>query len=355
MSEFKEQFDRLPGGLLITDQKSRAVYANPAVEKRTGFAVGEIIGKKPGQLWGGKMARSFYQKMWRTIAREEQPFVGTVENVHKAGLGYQESIFIAPIKDQSGHAKYFAEIHPAFQNRSEEESFGREFVFRGRRFNKEQNSLAWIFQSLRGQRQAGVEKIPSGGHFQDLASLFYEMLIEPVERIFHRRRDDAQLVRAAQEDGKKFSQLYEKYYLLIEQYFLRRLNNDVETAADLTQETFARAFKHLPYFRLSNASYYTYLLRIAHNLLVNQYRKRSDRALFPQEVELLEAPAFFQETAGFEALLSGLSEKERAVMLMKYQDGLKVRDIAKKTGKSENAVKLILSRTRKKLKEKLTV
>jgi RNA polymerase sigma-70 factor (ECF subfamily) len=56
---------------------------------------------------------------------------------------------------------------------------------------------------------------------------------------------------------------------------------------------------------------------------------------------------------GLEELLQGLTVLEQQVMLSKYRDGLKVRAIAERLGKTENAVKLILSRTRRKLKKSL--
>ena len=352
MSELKDQLDHLPGGLLITDRESKAVYANMAVEKRTGFAVGEIIGKKPGELWGGRMEKSFYQKMWRTISQEGRPFVGSVENVKKSGFGQLERIFIAPIKDERGDVTYFAEIHPEFHNKSQEELFSREFLFFAGRLGQEPAPLSWVVQSLQGKRKASAGKIISDGRVSDLASLFYDQLIQPMKKVFSRRYEDAELIQEAKLDTKKFSVLYEKYFPFIREYFMQRLSRDSETAEDLAQETFSRAFKHLPDFRITNASYYTYLLRIAHNLLVNYYRKHSYLTLSPEEADLERAPDTFQTAdSSITHLLRGLSETEETIMRLKYHDGLKIKEIAEKIGKSENAVKLILSRTRKKLKE----
>src|SRR3989338_9243838 len=43
----KQTFDNLPGALFLTDTKGKVVYANNAMETRTGFSVGEIVGKRP--------------------------------------------------------------------------------------------------------------------------------------------------------------------------------------------------------------------------------------------------------------------------------------------------------------------
>ena len=45
-----------------------------------------------------------------------------------------------------------------------------------------------------------------------------------------------------------------------------------EIAEDLMQQTFLKAFQHLQEFEVRDASYLTYLLKIAHNTLVNYYR-----------------------------------------------------------------------------------
>src|SRR3989338_11548541 len=55
----KETFDTLPGALFLTNPKGEVVYANNAMESRTGFSVSEIVGKRPKELWGGNMEQPF--------------------------------------------------------------------------------------------------------------------------------------------------------------------------------------------------------------------------------------------------------------------------------------------------------
>ncbi|MEP7162657.1 MAG: sigma-70 family RNA polymerase sigma factor [Candidatus Moraniibacteriota bacterium] len=354
----KEKFDRLPGSLLITDKRSKVIYANTALERRTGFAVGEIVGKKPGELWGGQMGKGFYRTMWETIGVEAKPFTGTVRNSKKDGTYYTEPLFIAPIKDRDGETQYFAEIHPELAGRSEEGLFEAEFQERAQNLHREKNPLSWIFRSLQRKKSGILTEIDEPRlekSFPDLASLFYELLVQPIEKVFLRRHEDALLIELAQKDPIKFSSLYEKYYFLIREYFLRRVNYDRETAEDLSQEVFSQAFRYLPTFRITNASYYTYLLRVAHNILVNYYRKQGGMLVSRRETALEETAGVPEgkREVGMENLLSGLPEKESTIMLMKYQDGLRIKEIAERVGKTENAVKLILSRTRRKLQRDL--
>lgn len=350
----KSFFDILPGGLLITDTDSRVLYASRALERRTGFSVAEIIGKKPGELWGGQMGKTFYQSLWHTIGNQAKPFVGTMHNVRKNGSKNREQVYIAPLKDKRGVTRYFAEIHPEFSNEKSVSLFVQTFLNRAERFHEQGDALAWIVQSL-GQQKDGssVSVAPQlfSGHLASLTEVFRECLITPAEQSLVRRFEDAPLILAAQEHPEAFSVLYEKYFQSVQSYFLRRLFGDQSLAEDLTQEVFVRAFHYLPSFRLANASYYTYLLHVCHSVLMNYYRKQrqSPFSFSDERMAGMSDDASYEKKDDLRSLLAPLGEKEQIIMLLKYQDGLRVKEIAQKIGKTENAIKLILSRSRKRL------
>ncbi len=355
----KDVLDQLPGGLLITDLESRVLYASAALKRRTGFSVAEIVGKKPGQLWGGKMPRSFYQSMWQAIGTEGRAFVGQVENTKKNGAKESEHIFIVPIADQDGKTAYFAEIHPELNGREAEVAFGREFLSRTGDGAQSQDFFSWILQSL-SKKEGTTLSVPGEWawehRFSGAAQFLHDELVLPTEKVFAPRQEDALLVAEAQAHPELFAALYQKYVLVVKEYFLRRLQGDLPLAEDLTQETFVRAFRYLPSFRMANASYATYLLRVAHSVLVNSYRKERHETVSLSGNENEEGEVINEGLASaqnLDALLAAYSETERAVMLLKYRDGLKVKEIATRRGKTENAVKLILSRTRKKMKKAL--
>jgi RNA polymerase sigma-70 factor (ECF subfamily) len=354
----KKSIDTLPGGLLITDTQSRVLYASQALERRTGFAVAEIIGKKPGQLWGGKMEKEFYVHLWQTIAGKKEPFVGEVHNTKKNGAQNNEHIFILPLLNDQGEVAYFAEIHPDFSHKEEEIEFGREFLARAKSMKNRKEFFFWIFEQLQKKKDGTEHPLDTASmidHCDNVAQFFQETLVGPTEELFSSRKEDALLVAEAQANPEKFAALYEKYAPKVREYFLRRLSGDRVLAEDLAQEVFIKAFRYFPGFRMGNASYYTYLLHVAHSVLVNHYRKREYQT-FSHEAcgELPQYGAsemIFEEDV--EKLLRILSPTEKEVMLLKYRDDLRVKEIATQLGKTENAVKLILSRSRKKLKQKL--
>lgn len=348
----KNLFDTLPGGFLITDTSSRVVYANTSVGRRSGFAVPEIIGKKPGELWGGRMQRGFYQSLWKTIGIEKRPFVGAVENRKKNGELVHETLHIAPLKDAAGVVRYFVELRPEFQNERLAEDFENTFVGRASNWDHDGKVWDWVMAILsHGVHQKAAPALYGG----DVTALIESEFVLPMQGQLTSRFEDARLIVEAQENPERFSVLYAKYFPKIQSYFVQRMGGNAVVGEDLAQEVFLRAYRYLPSFRVVNASYYTYLLHVAHSVLINYYRKREhptvslfEHAELPDEC----APVQLAEDR-LEMLLVELPLTERNIMLMKYRDGLKVKEIAEKLGKTENAVKLVLSRTRKKLKNKL--
>lgn len=105
-------FDQMQDHIVITDENANIVYANKAVERQTGFSRAEIFGRNPGDLWGGKMPKDFYERMWYRIKIEKEPFVGQVLNITKDGTPYYQELRISPILDGSGEVKYFIGIEP---------------------------------------------------------------------------------------------------------------------------------------------------------------------------------------------------------------------------------------------------
>jgi len=82
--------------VVITDCEGVVQYANPAVERITGFARKEVIGKKVG-AWGGHMKKSFYEDLWKTIV-SGNVFISEIENMRKNGDHYTARLTISPIK-----------------------------------------------------------------------------------------------------------------------------------------------------------------------------------------------------------------------------------------------------------------
>lgn len=171
-------------------------------------------------------------------------------------------------------------------------------------------------------------------------------------------KNDTTLVLEAKQDPKTYEILYRKYANKVFNYFWYRTGHDKMLSEDLMQETFLRAYRHLKKFKIRGYSYLTYLLNIAHNLLVDYYRKPKSIPVdeLPNDVVPYEITEDLLRKSDAKALwraIQELPERNRDALLMKYQNDMTMKDIARVMGSTENAIKLTISRTRKKLAKHL--
>jgi PAS domain S-box-containing protein len=105
-------FDLLPTHIVITDIHGNILYANKAAQDITGYQLNEMLGKNPGDLWGGHEDDQFYKDMWQTIKVEKKPYSGKVKNHSKSGQEFIQQLQITPLLDKTGEPKYFVSIEP---------------------------------------------------------------------------------------------------------------------------------------------------------------------------------------------------------------------------------------------------
>lgn len=148
----KVGFDNLKIHTIITDENANILYANKAVEAQTGWKGEDIIGKNPGDLWGGRMSQSYYENMWRTIKYEKEPFVGEVENLKREGKTYWQELIISPILDKDNQVRFFIAVEPDVTERKQLEKFRNEFVSAlAHQLNSPLSSIRWAVELLREQ------------------------------------------------------------------------------------------------------------------------------------------------------------------------------------------------------------
>ena len=154
------------------------------------------------------------------------------------------------------------------------------------------------------------------------------------------------------------------YALLVDEYkspiynLAYRMTGNIEDADDLTQETFIRAYQYLWRYDTSK-KFFTWLYTLALNLIRNHFKKNkynksseelsanllADKNPSP-ETELIE-------TQEISVYLLRLEDESRALLIMKFHQGLTFEEIAQITGKSISAVKMRIYRGLEKLKELL--
>jgi RNA polymerase sigma factor (sigma-70 family) len=125
-------------------------------------------------------------------------------------------------------------------------------------------------------------------------------------------------------------------------------------AEDLTQETFERAFKAWERFDPRRAGLRTWLMAIAHNLLIDHYRSRVRHSEVARVGSCaVDEPAGLGIDPALARALAGLGEREREIIALRFGGDLSGPDIAAVTGMTVANVQQILSRSLRRLRAAL--
>lgn len=89
---------------------------------------------------------------------------------------------------------------------------------------------------------------------------------------------EASEIAKARRNPAAFAPLYNRYVDAIYSYCLRRIS-DPEQAADMTSQIFTQALGAMPRYSTKRGTFRSWLFSIAHNLLVDTYRKRESASL----------------------------------------------------------------------------
>jgi RNA polymerase sigma-70 factor (ECF subfamily) len=170
---------------------------------------------------------------------------------------------------------------------------------------------------------------------------------------------DAQLVRLAKEDrDAAFELLYNAYRGRIFT-FLLRLARSSETADDLAQETFVKAYGALARCE-PETKLLPWLYRIANNTAIDHFRRRTHFTWLPfiaiggtaQEPRAIDEHGRVPERADIATVLATLPPENAAALLLHATEGYSYDEIAKIQGCTLAAVRSRIARARAAFKER---
>ena len=171
------------------------------------------------------------------------------------------------------------------------------------------------------------------------------------------------LVRKAQKgDSASFAGLYEHFYDKIFRYVLFK-SGSVADAEDITEEVFLRMLKSIRSFEWKGYPFSSWLFRIAHNLIVDHFRRKDRQKTSPLESVSGTIGAITYDVDSYldtelsmaqvSEAMTGLTDLQREVLSLRFSGGLSVRETAEAVGKNENAVKALQHAGVKKLRRLL--
>ena len=179
----------------------------------------------------------------------------------------------------------------------------------------------------------------------------------------HEPDDQALIDLALCGDAKAFERLLRRYQKLVYNLLFQMVRSH-EVAADLTQDTFLKAYKALRMFR-RGASFKPWILKIATNSCLNYVR---DNKQVGSLDALLEAEPGMEPVSSVDverevelkisqqelfAALEQLSSRQRNIFVLRYHNDFSYDDIAAIAGESVPTVKSMLFRIRDKLRRVL--
>ena len=159
--------------------------------------------------------------------------------------------------------------------------------------------------------------------------------------------DERRLIEAAQKDGARFGELYERYVDAIYSFSYHHTSSHPE-AEEVTAETFERALKHLPGYRWRGVPYGALLYRIAASVVSRQRRRAPFLELREAQPTTEAGPeeAWLSADTGrtLRSALGRLPDDQRTVLLLRFEGGMRNSEIARVLGRTEGAVKALTFR-----------
>lgn len=160
-------------------------------------------------------------------------------------------------------------------------------------------------------------------------------------------------------DSQAVVAFYKSYSPRILTYLSKKLPR-VEDAQEITNDVFLEAIDSLSFLQKEqNVS--AWLYRIAHNKMVDFYRKRKIKSILLSQMPFLQIiaseinqPEFQFEKDKIrdeiEAALHGLSDNHRLILELHYKENIPVKEIARKLNLSFKAAESLLFRARQNFK-----
>jgi len=180
---------------------------------------------------------------------------------------------------------------------------------------------------------------------------------DPLKKRHASKATDSELIKLYLKTQRTdyFSLLYKRYAGKIYSKCISLLKDEA-LAQDATQEVFTKIFLNLSKFS-ERSKFSTWVYSITYNYCIDFLRhKKKEKNLFSDEME--NAPDTVEEVPDTELLemevrrlkrvLNEIPPGDKAILLMKYQDEMSIKEIAGILDKSESAIKMKIKRAKHK-------
>ena len=163
------------------------------------------------------------------------------------------------------------------------------------------------------------------------------------------------IVRSQNGESAAFGMLYDKYIRTIYDFIYYKTRHK-ETAEDITSQTFFKALKNIASVD-SSKPFSSWLYKIAQNTVLDHYRTRhiaqdiDDIYDISDDTDIVTEIDMIEHSKVVKTYLQKLAPQERDLIIMRVWQELSYKEIGDMLGKSEASLKMMYSRSIKKLRD----
>ena len=169
--------------------------------------------------------------------------------------------------------------------------------------------------------------------------------------------DERELVERAKRDPRQFGTLYDRHFQQIYRFVYSRVREQT-AAEDVTSEVFMKALKAMPRYQDTGRPFAAWLYQIAVNAIADRYRSLKTAQPLDDFHDLSVGGPALEDLAAHRdevrriwALVEALPQQQRTALVLKFQEDMKIEDIAVAMAKTPGAVKLLIHRGVTRLRE----
>lgn len=153
--------------------------------------------------------------------------------------------------------------------------------------------------------------------------------------------DEDLMIKFSKGDQHAFALLYSRHKNALYRYFSRQLS-EIERAEELFQETWFRVVNSKLKYR-SSAKFTTWIYKIAHNLLVDEYRRKSLILVPNDEKESLLCDYFpdydDEKRSAIKHCVSQLAPVQKEAFLLRHESGFDLKQLCEIVNAKAETVK----------------
>lgn len=167
--------------------------------------------------------------------------------------------------------------------------------------------------------------------------------------------NEKHLISQAKNSPEAFGELYELYFKRVYRYVIKRVANR-EVAEDIVADIWLKVLDKIHTYEDMGRPFASWLFSISANTVKDHYRRHRQVVNFENVEGILYSEGKEEAVLSridLDEAISNLTPSQQEVVLMRFEEDLKFREIGASLGKSEGSVKALMIRALKALRESM--